>query len=453
MTLLHQIKEDKVTTLTTIETRSTTLPTAITKLLDGRGNESSIRCLVDLCAERTYVTENIAQKLKLKRQRINIKVSGINGMVGKVSACTTLRLKLNENEVITVEALIVPTIVSDYFINNHPMMDEFESLQLADPFPRRPGAIGALLGVDIATKLYLQNVPNKITKNGILLQPTKLGWLTSGKVTPNTNQTSTLITTNESLEKLNMDHELNKRILEFYEIPDTSITENDEYCENLYRDNHYRLKDGRYVVPVPWKQETKKLGSSYHRSMTLFKSQEARWEKNKNYYEMSNKFMQEYQLLGNMSRIKPKDEKSNSNSVHYIPYHSIIKENAVTTKLRNVFNASAPSDNKVSLNDAMYDGPKLQSDLSQIILTARSFKHIYSADISKMFRQIFVTPNDRDKQRIIWRPHKNCDLREYRLNTVTYGTDSAPFLAIRTIHQCAEDNATEEIAEIIIDGN
>lgn len=66
-----------------------------------------------------------------------------------------------------------------------------------------------------------------------------------------------------------------------------------------------------------------------------------------------------------------------------------------------------------------------------------------------MFRQVLILPEDREKHRIIWRPSNNVPPQEFRLNTVTYGTDSAPFLAIRTIHQCAMNNGSPEIAAII----
>lgn len=67
-----------------------------------------------------------------------------------------------------------------------------------------------------------------------------------------------------------------------------------------------------------------------------------------------------------------------------------------------------------------------------------------------MFRQILVPLEDRDKQRIIWRPSADMPIREYRLNTDTYGTDT-PYQAIRirTIHQTGVDNASPEIANII----
>ena len=56
-----------------------------------------------------------------------------------------------------------------------------------------------------------------------------------------------------------------------------------------------------------------------------------------------------------------------------------------------------------------------------------------------MFRQILVHPTDRDWQCILWRADPSETLGTYRLNTVTYGTASAPFLALRVLRQLALD--------------
>ncbi|XP_066599915.1 uncharacterized protein [Prorops nasuta] len=56
-----------------------------------------------------------------------------------------------------------------------------------------------------------------------------------------------------------------------------------------------------------------------------------------------------------------------------------------------------------------------------------------------MFRQIWVDPVDQDLQRILWSPSPGQAPRDYRLTTVTYGTTSAPYLAIRTLIQLADD--------------
>jgi len=61
-----------------------------------------------------------------------------------------------------------------------------------------------------------------------------------------------------------------------------------------------------------------------------------------------------------------------------------------------------------------------------------------SADITKMYRQVVLDEAHRQFQLIIWRETAQEPLQIYRLNTVTYGTASAPFLAIRCLKQLSE---------------
>ncbi|KMQ88688.1 hypothetical protein RF55_11778 [Lasius niger] len=56
-----------------------------------------------------------------------------------------------------------------------------------------------------------------------------------------------------------------------------------------------------------------------------------------------------------------------------------------------------------------------------------------------MFRQIRVHQADTDLQRILWRSDPAAEIQDFRLTTVTYGTAPAPYLAIRTLLQLAQD--------------
>lgn len=60
-----------------------------------------------------------------------------------------------------------------------------------------------------------------------------------------------------------------------------------------------------------------------------------------------------------------------------------------------------------------------------------------------MFRQIEVCPEHRPYQQILWRVDPSDKLSIYQLNTVTYGTTSAPYLSIRVLQQLAEDHKSE----------
>ncbi|KMQ86668.1 hypothetical protein RF55_14291 [Lasius niger] len=151
-------------------------------------------------------------------------------------------------------------------------------------------------------------------------------------------------------------------------------------------------------------------------------------------------FLAEYKSMDHMEEVRPHE--SPRVPPVYIPHHFVLRESSSTTKLRVVFNASCKTSDGTSLNDHLMVGPKLQQDIAAIILRWRQFRHVYTADIAKMFRQILIHPDDADFQRILWRlPHAQ-SIQHYRLLTVTYGMASAPYLAMRVLQQLALDEGS-----------
>ncbi|KAH0812042.1 hypothetical protein GEV33_010749 [Tenebrio molitor] len=149
-------------------------------------------------------------------------------------------------------------------------------------------------------------------------------------------------------------------------------------------------------------------------------------------------FMKEYLELGHMELV-PSGEIDKRNSC-YLPHHAVIKDSSTTTKLRVVFDGSSKTSNGLSLNDNLLPGPNLQQDLFLTLARFRCFQYVISSDIEKMYRQINIDERDADFQRILWRESVDSPLEIYRLKTVTYGTTSAPFLAMRCIQQFANEN-------------
>lgn len=85
-------------------------------------------------------------------------------------------------------------------------------------------------------------------------------------------------------------------------------------------------------------------------------------------------------------------------------------------------------------------GPTVHDELFDIILRCRQHPYVLSADIKQMYRQVKIKPDQRTFQRILWREDRTAPLRKYKLNTVTYGTSSAAFLATRCLRQIADEN-------------
>jgi hypothetical protein len=138
----------------------------------------------------------------------------------------------------------------------------------------------------------------------------------------------------------------------------------------------------------------------------------------------------------------------------YMPHHAVLKVTSSTTKLRVVFSGSEKSSNCVSLNDVLMIGPKVQDDLFDIVQRFQLHRIVMSADVVKMYRQVWVHPDDICLQRILWRKTPDQPVTTYELNTVMYGTASAPFLATKCLQQLIEDEAINypEAAKIARNG-
>ncbi|XP_059047432.1 uncharacterized protein LOC131842884 [Achroia grisella] len=123
----------------------------------------------------------------------------------------------------------------------------------------------------------------------------------------------------------------------------------------------------------------------------------------------------------------------------YLPHHAVVRDDKSTTKVRVVFDASCKYEYNISLNEILMVGPTLQSDLRHIVTRWRIHPICIVADIVKMYRQVRVAEEHITFQRIVWRDEPEDEIKDYELITVTFGTASAPYLAVKTLHQVAID--------------
>nr|XP_033202459.1 uncharacterized protein LOC117163846 [Bombus vancouverensis nearcticus] len=160
-----------------------------------------------------------------------------------------------------------------------------------------------------------------------------------------------------------------------------------------------------------------------------------RFQRDKRFEADYRAVIQEYVELGHMTKITTDNCTDDG---YFLPHHGVIKESSQTTKLRVVFDGSAPTTTEVSLNDVLHTGPKLQDDLFFILLRFRSHQYVITGDVEKMYRQFLVRPEGRKFQQILWR-NSDGEVDTYQLNTVTFGLSAAPDLAIRCLKQLADD--------------
>ncbi|GBN75297.1 hypothetical protein AVEN_219110-1 [Araneus ventricosus] len=187
---------------------------------------------------------------------------------------------------------------------------------------------------------------------------------------------------------------------------------------------------------MPLKENPDCLGKSRHIALKKLNSLWNRFVKDPELLTLYSNFMHEYLELGHMYEIKEIEEKSES---YYIPHLGVFRPESKTSPLRVVFNASTLTIAGNSLNSIQYNGGVIEDDLFAIMVRFRKHAFAFTADIKKMYRMILVHPSQKQLQRILWKDSYNGPIKTYELATVTYGTASAPFLAMRTLKQLAID--------------
>ncbi|XP_015121265.1 uncharacterized protein LOC107044033 [Diachasma alloeum] len=201
-------------------------------------------------------------------------------------------------------------------------------------------------------------------------------------------------------------------------------------------------------MELPLKTAPEALGESRNKASRQLQSVISRLNKNEAYSHLYKEFITEYEHLGHMQKAPDAPE---PNPVYYLPHHGVLREDAVTTKLRVVFNGSSATSSGMSLNDILHSGGKLQVNAMDVLTWMRRHRLVFGTDIVKMFRQIRVHQDDWDLQRILWVDDSNQQI-SYQLTTVTYGLNCSPWLSLRVLQQLAEDEGRRFPVETITRG-
>ncbi|XP_062557884.1 uncharacterized protein LOC134222737 [Armigeres subalbatus] len=231
-------------------------------------------------------------------------------------------------------------------------------------------------------------------------------------------------------------------------IPSAPVRSTEEsICEKHYAATTMRNPTGRYIVRLPRTEDSEKvLGESRSIADRRFLSLERRLDRDPATMDSYHRFMGEFLQLGHMQEVsEPVDDRIKHS---YIPHRVIFKESSTTTKVRVVFDASCKTSSGYSLNDTFLVGPVVQQDLYSIYTRFRTKRIAIVADVEKMYRQVLHHLDDRRLLRIRYRRCPSDPIATFELQTVTYGTASAPHLATKTLQQIAIDQAELYLASV-----
>ncbi len=204
-------------------------------------------------------------------------------------------------------------------------------------------------------------------------------------------------------------------------------------------DQSYKLLDGRFSVSLPRKTNPPSIGNTRKQAISRLLSNER---------SLSSKVkLQAFQVVVSEYLFLDHAEVILSSELHlkphcYLPVHDVFKETSTTTKVRAVFDASAKSSMGVSLNDTLLAEPNLYPPLTDVLIRFRHHGVAMSADISKMFHDVLLHPEERDWHRFLMRGASG-QILDCRMKRLTFGVKCSPFLAIQVLRTIAHFHSSE----------
>ncbi|CAB0015303.1 unnamed protein product, partial [Nesidiocoris tenuis] len=411
------------------------LSTAIVHINRADGTVLPCRLLLDSGSMSNFISSRLAKELNLDHERTNVSISGIGGNIaGAPSFRTNCLIKSRyEPFEINLEFLVIPRITLP--IPESPIdiskWNIPSGIFLADPDFITPKNIDMLIGAELFFNI-LKGEQISLGPDMPKMNHTMFGWVVGGKIgkTPPKEDENTCVNTCIALDEA---------LKKFWDIEEgflhPRLNKEERSCEKLFVETTTRDSSGRFIVKLPTNEKLPSLGNSKTTAYKRFLNLEKRLNRDPKLHASYVAFMSEYKKLGHMELAS--DCPTNLPS-YYLPHHCVTNANSSTTKLRVVFDGSAKTSTGISLNDVLMTGPTIQDDLLSIILRFRKYNFVITADITKMYRQVIVQPNDRHLQKVFWRESSAEPIQEFQLKTITYGTTPASFLATRCLQEASD---------------
>ena len=418
-----------------------------------------VNCFLDEGSDTTYVNEDVVEELGVKGEKELITVNVANDQ--QVSFPSMKFIIGLESVDGIVDAKIVAQIAqtSEKICGGMKAVDwvkikgKWNHLQEI-PFPKlaNSGKIDVLLGTDNYNLMYPKNkVIGGVGEPCARLCP--LGWTAVGRInmeSTRANHITSLCHTfrmqqfGEVVPMAEQPDDLNAILKRFWDLETMGITPPrpvmtpDESSAWRKVSKSMMFENDRYVVAVPWRDDRPSLPNNRPLAEKRLESTERKLAKNPEIAESYQKIIKEYLEKKYIRRV-PLDEPSPT-SEWLLPHFPVVRPDRSTTKVRIVFDASATYQGR-SLNTETLPGPKLQSNISDILVRFRKELVALVGEVSQMYHQLVLQAEDRPFHRFLWRdldPSRQPET--YQFQRFIFGGCYCPFCAQYVWQQHARDH-------------
>jgi hypothetical protein len=399
-------------------------PTALVNVKDKHGNLHQVRILLDSGSDGNLISSFLCKKLQLKMHKEIILITGISNAQKQSNGFVNLEISSKINDFcLAVEAVVIKNIPK-YVNKSKYLHKNSDPANLADNGQHDNNGIDIILGVSEFPKIFKSQSPT--SKNNILSWSTEFGDILMGSAYKNEALKNI---TNFSI-KVDVMQGLEENIKKFWELEVEEDIDENEYCKE-YFNKTLKTVGNQYQVSVPYKPGAE-IGESFEMAYSRLRQTLKKLEKDKLQYKLYNEAFNELMENNYIEEVKIEEVKN------FLPHSGVYRPEHKSTPLRIVYDGSAKTSNGFSLNQVMYNGPKLQSEIFVIINRFRMHEFCIMADIQKMFLKVLVDEPCSKFQAVLWkRPGET--LKAYKHRVLVFGLGSSPWLACRCVAQIGED--------------
>ena len=377
--------------------------------------------LLDSGSSRSFLTQDMADRLGLVGVDVSFNLSRLNSITQMHTKTDTVQVQA-ANMAGNVYACnvcftdYIPTHVPPSLSGVYPHLEGLSLCQRAE-------RIDLLIGQDHAELLMPLEVRSESDGAPYAVRTT-LGWTLHGSIACQSPQPVMCMFT-------------------FSDMPE-KVSQDDIHVIKHW-DANTKTVDGHYEIPVPWSDstfippETRCMAKVPHDALCV------RLNAKPEIKVMYNKTMDTMISIGYAEEVPHAEPPSDS--LWYLPHHHVYSP-AKPAKVRVVVDCSVRSRGS-SLNDRVYQGPKLTTILNVVLLICIMYSCVISGDVQAIYNQVKLPVGYVDMMRFLWNG------RAYRKTSQLFGDSwcaTRAVYALRRVTQYDPVHRSDDVISAIRNG-
>ena len=441
------------TTLIAANDNPVFLQTMKVNVADVSGNNNiKANVIFDGGSQKTYLSERLVEKLKLKSVgKQDMKINAFGATKSKLISVEEYNfcLRGKQGDGHYLKGFSVPVICAPL---NNCRIDfgkmTIEGVNLRNFLPEDEeidGEIDVLIGADFYWSLISEEII-RLEENLVLIR-SKLGYMLSGPMNVESSHVNCVhvmkvsSALNEQFSGKDFSAEkLDQQVERFWDLDAIGIL-NDE--KSVYELNSEKIEfiDERYQVELPVKDDHPLIQDNFSCCVKRLAILKNNLTKKSSLLESYDEIIQKQIKEGIVELVDDSNGSPDIGNVTYILHHPVVKDEKSTTKVRIVYDCSAKA-GEWSLNECLYKGPCLTPLIFDSFIRFRLHDVALIADIESAYLQIAVIPEQRDLLRFLWFRNvseNDFTVQKLRFARVLFGAAPSQYLLNAVIQKHAKN--------------